>query len=135
MTGGTTARTLTLLAAVFVGNETGAQVKSDSRGLIPVMIAGTDLSTCNTAVVTGLGRRGGISVSVRSGPSFSYARTGRIYQGQQIFVCNERHKWLGIVYGPTASCNLKTSGARAVHLPKGCRSGWANRRWIEITSG
>lgn len=132
---GAICRALAVLSLTVVANEAMAQRRTESYPSAPVIVEGIDLTTCNTAVVTGLKRSSGNFLSVRAGPAMSYQRVGGLHGGQDVFTCNERHEWVGIVYGSKGKCRLRTTLSRAPKLPKGCRSGWAHERWIKVTSG
>lgn len=126
-------RMLAALATLSSASAGAAQGATPSRRSVPVVTEGVDLSTCNTAVITGLSTHS--SLRVRSGPSISHPAVGRLYQGQQIFTCNERGEWVGVVYSSVGNCRPKGAVNRSSALPKGCRAGWAHERWINVTSG
>lgn len=120
--------------SAFVVSSVSAQHVSALAPSVPVVVHGFDFSTCNMAIVKGL-KSHNVSLTVRAGPAATFRRIGRVYQGQQIFACNKRSEWVGIVFGPSGKCALRTTLVRSPALPKGCRSGWAHQRWIVVTSG
>lgn len=125
---------LVLVVPLALTSEVSAREGVKPRPPVAVVDAATEFWTCSTAMVIGLGRRGSY-LSVRAGPGIAYPRIGRLIEGQQIFICDERDEWLGAVYGSGGRCRALKQVQTRTPLPKGCHSGWTHRRWIEITSG
>jgi hypothetical protein len=101
------------------------------------MIAAGDLDDpCSNGVVRGLNPRGDGFLSVRAAPSASRREIGRLYNGRQVYVCQTRGAWYGIVYGrPGGDCGVTTPWIRRLPYTGPCRSGWVARRWVEIWAG
>ena len=68
---------------------------------VPVMAGGSDpgYDACGSSgTVMGLNPRGDGFLAVKSGPGLEFARIDRIYNGQNVTICDQRGVWYGIVY-------------------------------------
>jgi hypothetical protein len=88
---------------------------------------------CNLAVVRGIGSS---RLPVRVGPGRRFKRRDALREGERVYTCNERGKWLGVVFSrPNATCGNQQPIGLDITLTRSCRSGWVHRRWIEIITG
>jgi hypothetical protein len=89
---------------------------------------------CNVAVVTGL--RPSRHLLVRAGPGTTYSRVDRLAAGEQVYTCNGRREWIGVVYRrPGFPCDGAAPQGLDIRLSTECRSGWVHRNWVEIITG
>lgn len=105
---------------------------------VPIMIEGDPNSDAcgGSGVVEGLDPSGGGFLSVRSGPSTEYAEIDRLYNGEQVYFCDENGKWLGVVYSKhRQECNVTTPWISAQSYTGPCKSGWVHRKWVRLHAG
>ena len=89
---------------------------------------------CNYAKVYHLNV--GSYLSVRSGPGESYPRIDRLEAGRSVYICDEHEEWYRIFYGGLDSpCGAESTGGLDVRNLGSCKSGWVNRKWINVISG
>ncbi len=108
------------------------------RPEVPIMIeASSDLDACNaTGIATGLDPHGDGFLAVKSAPALQSLRIDKLYNGEQVYICNERDDWYGVVYSKDRrDCNVSTPWPQNLAYTGPCRSGWVYRRWIEVTGG
>jgi hypothetical protein len=74
--------------------------------------------------------------AVRSGPGAQFRKTDRLLSGREVYVCDEHGEWLKVFYsGPNRPCGPTFSNGLDVQKTKGCRSGWIEKKWIDVISG
>ena len=79
---------------------------------VPVVIqADPNFDACGgNGVVEGLDPSGDGFLAVRSGPGSKYGEIDRLYNGEQVYLCAEKGKWLGVVYSKRRQdCNVINS--------------------------
>ncbi|MBV5309820.1 hypothetical protein [Chromatium okenii] len=123
-----------LVAGIFLASNT---VLGAER--VPVMIGGdTDVDACGAVgEVRGLDDfRGDGFLSVRKGPGSQYLEIDRLHNGDQVYLCNDRGNWAGIIYSTggnlSASCNVSSSIANKQSYRGPCKSGWAYMKWLKL---
>jgi hypothetical protein len=129
---------LTLLGAGLLGLSSLAIGAGRDRPHVPVVIQGDlQIDPCSNGVVVGLNPHGDGFLSVRSGPGTRYRELGRLYNGQQVYICAERGAWLGIVFERPwrTGCNVTTPWPETQPYTGPCRSGWVHRRWVKLWAG
>jgi uncharacterized protein YgiM (DUF1202 family) len=105
------------------------------QAYIPVKVGGEpDLDACAGGIVQGLSKNG--FLAVRSGPSTRYRMLDKLHNGDMVFTCDSKGKWIGIVYGKDT---CKHKGVRlSSPYPKrekyqgSCNSGWVYNKWLFI---
>ncbi len=108
---------------------------------VPVRYGGDAArDACDTlATVTGLDPRGDNYLSVRSGPGgAAYREQDHLRGGQQVWICEERGVWLGIVYRRSttgADCGVGMPRRRAGPYRGPCRAGWVHSRYVRTIAG
>lgn len=114
----------------------------------PVMMGGNpNFPACySIGFINGLGPRRAEDpksgfLSVRSGPGGSaYYEMDRVYNGQEVFVCDTIGPWLAVVYARLGASRdvcgrlLTIMPIRQVYSGP-CRSGWVHKNYVEITAG
>ena len=124
---------LAALALACLPATTGAQ---GSR--VPV-IAGqhAGLDACGTiGVVRGLDPMGDGFLAVRAGPASGHAMLDKAYNGYLLNICDERGKWLGVVYShETEDCGVSTPWPRPGAYQGPCLSGWVYRNYVKDFAG
>jgi hypothetical protein len=90
----------------------------------------------SVGVVRGLDPRGDGFLAVRAGPSSDYAMLDKVYSDQLLNVCDDRGKWLGVVYShETEDCGVSTPWPRPAAYTGPCRSGWVYRTNVKDFAG
>jgi uncharacterized protein YraI len=91
--------------------------------------------TCNFAKVT-LSSGGPAHVSVRTGAGSKFRQIDKLDRGREVYICDESGDWFKIFYsGPDGPCGGNSEDGLDVGKTKGCRSGWIEKRWIDVISG
>lgn len=97
------------------------------------------MDACNSVGrVTWLNPKGDNFLSVRSGPGGKYTEISRLASGTDIFICNERSPWLGVIYPPditTVDCGTDAYVGEAKPYTGPCRSGWIHQKFVEVIAG
>jgi hypothetical protein len=89
---------------------------------------------CNFARVYHL--ETGSYLSVRSGPSTRFSRIDRLTAGTAVYTCDEQGEWVKIFYGgPNTPCGSESGNGLDARRVATCKSGWLNRKWIDVISG
>ena len=89
---------------------------------------------CNYAKVYRL--EVGSHLSVRSGPGERFSRIDRLEAGRSVYICDEHREWYKAFYGGLDSpCGSESTGGKDVRKVAACKSGWVNRKWIDVLSG
>ena len=129
-------RRLGILAALALGclpATTAAQ-----SGRVPVIagqICGYD-ACGSVGVVRGLDPRGDGFLAVRAGPGSAYAMLDKVYSDQLLNVCDDRGKWLGVVYShESEDCGVSTPWPQPAAYTGPCRSGWVYRTYVKDFAG
>jgi hypothetical protein len=123
---------IALLSVVSTHGTVGAESS------VPVTPGGDAvLDACaSLGKVRGLRRDGDNFLAVRSGPGTRYTKIDKLVNGDEIYVCNERLPWLGVVYsGLGEDCGVTTPWPEAGPYDGPCKSGWVHRNWVEIIAG
>jgi len=89
---------------------------------VPVMVGGTgEVDGCTSVgQIVGLDPNGDGFLSVRSGPGGKpYREIDRLYNGNRVFVCDDKGPWLAVVYGarPMARAASARPGPFANPIP------------------
>ena len=87
-------------------------------------------------VVRGLDPRGDGFLAVRAGPGSTFAKVDEVYADQLLNVCDDRGKWLGVVYShESEDCGVSTPWPRPATYTGPCRSGWVYRTYVKDFAG
>jgi hypothetical protein len=90
---------------------------------------------CNLAKVKDHIEQGDYA-AVRSGPGAQFRKTDRLRSGREVYICDERGDWFKVFYsGPNGPCGPTSSSGMDAKKTKGCRSGWIEKKWIDVISG
>jgi len=129
-------RSLGLAAALVL---TGLSVTAlAQQPQVPVLAGGdADYDACGSqGVVRGLDPTGDGFLAVRGGPSSKYGMLDKIYNGYIVNLCDERGKWLGVVYShESMDCGVGTPWPRRQAYNGPCRSGWVFRKFVAGYAG
>ena len=117
--------------------EPGSQSQTQLR---PVMYGGeSQLDACaSIGTIAGLTAESEGYLPVRASPHASAAEVARLNSGYVVSQCDSADDWLGIVFdGPDDlnRCGTGTPIAERVAYPGPCRSGWVEKRFVEIVAG
>jgi len=75
-------------------------------------------------------------VTVRSGAGAQFRKIDRLHSGREVYICDERGDWFKIFYSdPNGPCGPTSSNGLDVQQTRGCKSGWVERKWIDVISG
>lgn len=111
---------------------------SAQQGQVPV-IAGqhSGYDACGSqGVVRGLNPQGDGFLAVRAGPGPGYAMLDKVYNGYLLAICDERGKWLGVVYShETKDCGVSSPWPQARPYTGPCLSGWVHRNFVGDFAG
>ena len=110
------------------------------RPVMPIVVGldGPDYDACaSSGTVERLDPRGDGFLAVRSGPSSSYATIDKLYNGQDVIICDSRGDWYGVVYSTRRSveCNVTGPWHRPMPYTGPCRSGWVYKKWLGNLAG
>ena len=90
----------------------------------------------SVGVVRGLDPRGDGFLAVRAGPGSNYDMLDKVYTDQLLSVCDDRGKWLGVVYShESEDCGVSTPWPRPAAYTGPCRSGWVYRTYVKDFAG
>jgi uncharacterized protein YgiM (DUF1202 family) len=120
-----------VVIAVLAGFMLGAQ--ATGQGSTPEnTYKGLDL--CNYARVKQ--PQSSSYLNVRSGPGTQFRKLDQLPTGTVVYVCDEQGDWVNIFYGKADTpCGVVLRQGLNAKKAQDCKSGWANRKWIEIISG
>jgi hypothetical protein len=94
-------------------------------------------SACpQTGQIVDLDPKGDGFLSVRSGPGgMPYTEIDRLYNGMQVYLCDQRAPWWGVVYvsGNLGECNVTRAWPTRQPYTGPCRYGWINSRYVQAT--
>lgn len=101
---------------------------------VPIMErAEADLDTCAYGEVHGLRTDGDGFLAVRSGPSTSHRKIDEVYNGDKVWMFEQRGKWIGVVYGVDhVDCSPITQDREVPHPGK---KGWVHENWVRLLAG
>ena len=104
---------------------------------VPIVIGGDpEVPACAWAEVRGLDPQGDGFLAVRQGPGVGYEMTDQLYNGDQVFVCDDRGGWFAIVYpGDGPDCGVGTPWPEAAFYSGPCSYGWVSAKWVTIVAG
>ncbi|MDE4914779.1 hypothetical protein [Methylobacterium sp. 092160098-2] len=106
---------------------------------VPIVIGGSEkFDAClGAGHVVGLDPQGDGFLSVRSGPGGKpYAELDRLFNGNEVAICDEKGPWLGVVYGPRSmDCNTGTPWPTRMPYTGPCKAGWIHSRYVKVTAG
>ena len=129
-----------LTAAALAAAATGAacqQPQPAALPLVPVHVGGeAGGDACGGIGQVANLRKAGF-LAVRDGPGTRHAERDRLLAGQEVWLCEERRLWRGVVYAPDVrtDCGVATvQPARAAYNGP-CRSGWVFGRYVALTAG
>ena len=91
--------------------------------------------TCNFAKVK-ISSGGPAHVSVRTGAGPKFQQIDTLDSGREVYICDESGDWFKIFYsGPDGPCGATSENGLDVQKTKGCKSGWVEKRWVDVISG
>ncbi len=108
---------------------------------VPIVIhLDGDTDSCqSTGEVAHLDPKGDNFLSVQSGPGGKpYVEIDRLPPKKEVYVCENRGGWYGVVYGAKGGEDCKTdlSAKQISRIYTGpCRSGWVAIKYINIIAG
>ena len=102
---------------------------------VPVMVGGeVNQDACSGySQVQGLKKGGDGFLAVRRGPSTNYKMIDKLYNGDQVWTCDQKGKWTGIVYGK--DCGVGSPVKNRQPYKGACKSGWVFGKWLTLIAG
>ncbi len=108
----------------------------------PVVIGqdGADLDACGASgVVHNLNKDGDNYLTVRAAPTSKSAELDRLGAGARINFCEQRGRWIGIVYPPANQPDFDCGTGSAIASPQvyqgPCGSGWVFEKYVLLLAG
>lgn len=128
------------LAVLFL---TAASFAQGARIDVPIVIGGSgDFDACEGGgEVVGLNPRGDGFLSVRGGPSSNYGELDRLYNGNVVYICDNRGAWMGVIYPADGSpadgtnCGVARPWPTRQPYTGPCKFGWVFSRYIKGIAG
>lgn len=127
-------RAILLLASSFclVSVAKGAQFID-----VPIIITADERDVCGVGEIIRLDPKGDGFLSVRSGPGGRpYRELDHLYNGNQIYICDFKGKWFGVVYsgqrGLSQQCGLSKAWRTSPFYTGPCRYGWVHRDYVRV---
>lgn len=78
-------------------------------------------------------------LAVKNAPNLKAVRVDKIYNGQNVFICQESAdgKWYGIVYSNVQKleCGVTSPIEKKKEYDGPCKSGWVSKKYIKIFAG
>jgi hypothetical protein len=125
-----------ILAALALGCLPGTTM---AQGASVPVIAGQNpgYDACGrVGLVHGLDPKGDGFLAVRAGPGSGYAMLDKVHNDALINICDDRGKWLGVVYShETEDCGVSSPWPRPAAYTGPCRSGWVYRTYVKDFAG
>jgi hypothetical protein len=89
---------------------------------------------CNFAKVYHL--KPGAQLPVRSGPGLQFPKIDHLVDGTVVYTCDEQGEWLKVSYGDkTTPCGSIVSDGIDAQKVSACKSGWVERKYVNVISG
>ena len=108
--------------------------RGESRPLI--LHSSDDADPCDNGIVYDLDPVGDGFLAVKAGPGLRYNRIDKLYNGEQVYLCDDAGDWFGVVYSKQRrECNVMTPWPVKLPYTGPCRSGWVHKRWIKVYAG
>lgn len=129
---------LIMASAVMIVPTSSSAQEPGRRPQVPIVIeADLDFDACGAnGIIEGLDPGGDGFLAVRGGPGSKYAEIDRLFSGEQVYLCAEKGKWLGVVYSKRRrDCNVSTPWISTQPYTGPCRSGWVHRNWVRLWAG
>ena len=123
------------IVGVLIAGEN--QLKAGSHSVAVQMGGSSEYDACGTLVaVAGLKKSGDGFLALRSGPASNYKLISKLPNGTQLWLCQEKGKWMGVLLrSPGADCGVSSPIARRQPYPGPCQSGWVYKKYIKMLAG
>ena len=95
--------------------------------------ADADFDTCSLGQVKGLKVNGDGFLAVRSGPSSKFQKIDELYNGNKVWLFEERKGWYGVVYGVDELTCSPIKKSRP--LRKKGKKGWIYGKFVKVIAG
>lgn len=104
-----------------------------------VMVGGdATLDACSAVgVVSGLKPVAGNFLALRAAGNANSKMIAKLENGQQLFICEEKSDWIGVVVPneKDANCGVTSPIAQQGSYTGDCASGWVYRKYVELLAG
>ncbi len=78
----------------------------------------------------------GMDLKIHANPRVHSAELGSLPNGTNVYVCDETETWLQIFYSAAGKpCKSGTPDGLPEPQRRDCRSGWVQKKWINVISG
>jgi hypothetical protein len=108
---------------------------------VPIVLGGDkEFNACTgTGEVIGLDSKGDGFLSVQSGPDSPYRKIDRLFNGNKVYICDQRGLWYAVIYSVshelTLECGVNRPWQTRQAYTGPCRYGWVPVHYIRTTSG
>lgn len=100
-----------------------------------VEVGGDGMDACGSnGVVVGLNSEGSDHLSVRAAAGSDNPEVGTLRLGAEVFLCDQKNGWHGIVYGD-GRCGVSSPVNPRMVYRGPCSSGWVPVDAVEVTAG
>ena len=130
-----------LIILAFAATSSVAQ--APARPDVPVYILASNggAASCSLGQIVGLDPKGDGFLSVLSTPGPPYREIDRLYNGQEVYLCDGHGPWMGAVYpgrrrSSLSDCDnaFSISPVRWAYTGP-CASGWIHQRYVRVIAG
>jgi len=113
----------------------GVAAHAQTTHVVQVMVGGEkDLDACGGfGEVRGLDPQGDNFLAVRSGPGSKFTKIDELHERNQIFLCDKRGRWHGIIYGKNCGVSSPIAIRQIYRGP--CKSGWVFDKYVKLIAG
>ena len=116
-----------------------AQAVVDESAFRPVFYGG-EASACSGFGRIDAGSKGKAGMlAVRKGPGSEFSETYVLANGDQVWLCDAKNDWLGVVFVPKGAqpsdCGMSETVRYRLPYAGPCNAGWVQRRWVRLVTG
>lgn len=124
------------VASLAIAASANASAHPAAVSEVPVHIGGEPgLDACGSQGRIAKLRRGQF-LAVRSGPGIRYRLIDRLGSGRELWLCELRSDWYGVVYSTSGEdCGVSSEQAKRVIYRGPCRAGWVSAHYVLLTAG
>lgn len=127
-----------VLAAIILSPISGAN--ADSKLDVPIFVGGDENEdVCGaTGEIYKLKEDGDGFLAVRSGPGTNYKKIDELYNGNSVYMCEDRGSWIAVIYSksnPNGDCGVSTPLRNRSEYLGPCRAGWVHKNFVKLIAG
>ena len=113
----------------------GLTAHAQTTHVVQIMVGGEqNLDACGGfGEVQGMNPQGDNFLAVRSGPGSKFTKIDELHERDQLWLCDKRGRWVGIVYGK--NCGVSSPIAIRQIYEGPCKSGWVFDKYVKLIAG